>query len=98
MTMLSFTDPFGFVKNGRDERRILTNWREGLDFFGIAGRWKFLQKHILTLPGIGSLILPKVTDETGMGWLIAEANRQVDQRETDMSKGIVREKPDFMQQ
>ena len=96
--MLSFTNPFGFVKNGRDERRVLTSWREGLDFFGFAGRWKFFQKHIINLPGFASLILPSMTDETGMGWLIAEANRQVDQRESEMSKGIVQEKPDFMQQ
>ncbi|PGH07083.1 hypothetical protein AJ79_06361 [Helicocarpus griseus UAMH5409] len=97
MTMVSFTDPFGFVKNGRDERRILTNWREGLDFFGFVGRFKFFQTHIITLPGIAARLLPKITDETGMGWLMAEANKQVSQRESEMSKGKLQEKPDFLQ-
>ena len=34
MTMISFTHPLGFVRNSRDERLILTQWRKGLDYFG----------------------------------------------------------------
>ncbi|EEH18607.2 hypothetical protein PABG_07667 [Paracoccidioides brasiliensis Pb03] len=97
MTMISFTNPFGFVKNGRDERHILRNWREGLDFFGFMGRFKFFQTHIITLPGLAARLLPKLTDDAGMGWLMAEADKQVSQRELEMSKGIVKEIPDFLQ-
>jgi hypothetical protein len=96
--MVSFTNPFGFVENERDERGILKNWREGLDFFGFVGRYKFFQKYIINLPGFAALILPKITDETGMGWLMAEATRQVTGREAQMKKGVVPKKPDFMQQ
>ena len=98
MTMVSFTTPCGFVKNSRDEKLILTNWREGLDFFGFVGRFKFFQKYVLNLPGIGSLILPKITDSHGMGWLMGEAMRQISTREEENGKGIVSEKPDFLQQ
>lgn len=98
MTMVSFTEPFGFVKNSRDERRILTNWREGLDFFGFAGRFEFFQKHILNLSAVAKMILPKITDESGMGWLMAEATRQVTARDAETKKGIVPDKPDFLQQ
>lgn len=98
MTMLSFTNPFGFVKNGRDERRVLSSWRQGLDFFGFVGRFKFFQTHIIPVPGFAKLILPKITDDHGMGWLMGEANRQVNEREESAEKGTLPEKPDFMQQ
>jgi hypothetical protein len=98
MTMISFTNPWGFVKNGRDERDILKSWRQGLDLFGVAGRWNFCQKHILKLPGLGSLILPKTTDNGGMGWLVNQAVKQVQTREElNATKGF-KGKPDFMQQ
>ena len=98
MTMVSFTTPFGFVKNSRDEKLILTNWREGLDLFGFVGRFKFFQKYVMNMPGIGHLILPKITDPHGMGWLMGEAMRQISTREQENGKGIVPEKPDFLQQ
>ncbi len=31
MSMFSFTKPFGFVRNSRDERLILAKWRQGLN-------------------------------------------------------------------
>lgn len=96
--MLSFTDPWGFVKNSRDERGILKSWREGLDFFGFVGRSKSFQKYIMTLPGIASLVLPKTTDNGGMGWLINQAIMQVQNREALIASKGYHGKPDFMQQ
>lgn len=97
MTMLSFTDPWGFVKNSRDERGILKSWRQGLDLFGFAGRSKFFQNYIVRIPGIGSLILPKTTDNGGMGYLINQAITQVQTREEVIAKKAYQGKPDFMQ-
>ncbi|KAK2735172.1 hypothetical protein FQN55_002262 [Onygenales sp. PD_40] len=97
MTMVSFTSPFGFVENGRDERLILQNWREGLDMFGFVGRFKFFQTHIIKIPGLAARILPKLTDPAGMGWLMGEADRQVSTREEQIKQGIAIGKPDFMQ-
>ena len=96
--MLSFTNPWGFVKNSRDERGILKSWRQGLDLFGFAGRSKFFQKYVIHLPGLGSLILPKTTDDGGMGWLINQAITQVQTREAQIADKGYQGKPDFMQQ
>ena len=98
MTMLSFTQPFGFVEKSRDERNILTSWRQGLDFFGFAGRSKFFQHYLMHLPGLGSMIFPKLTDEGGMGWLMGEANRQVNEREELLKNDSYKGEPDFLQQ
>jgi hypothetical protein len=97
MTMLSFTDPWGFVKYSRDERGILSSWRQGLDIFGFVGRSKFVQKYVVCLPGVGSLILPKTTDAGGMGYLINQAITQVQNREEIMASKGYQGKPDFMQ-
>ncbi|GME41126.1 hypothetical protein CBS470a_001953 [Neofusicoccum parvum] len=32
ITMLSFAKPWGFIRNSRDERNILSSWRRGLNF------------------------------------------------------------------
>ncbi|KAK8090472.1 cytochrome P450 monooxygenase [Apiospora hydei] len=50
MTMVSFTEPWGFVKNSRDERGLLAEWRSGLDFFGVAGRWQTFRRHLPRRP------------------------------------------------
>jgi hypothetical protein len=42
MTILSFTDAWGFVANGRDERGLLESWRLGLDIFGFVGRFAYV--------------------------------------------------------
>lgn len=98
MTMLSFTDPFGFVENDRDERLILTSWRKGLDLFGFAGRFKFFHRYVAKLPGLGSLIFPKMTDETGMGWLMCKADEQVRKREDEIRRDPYFNQQDFLQQ
>jgi hypothetical protein len=98
MTMLSFTEPWGFVKNSRDERGILASWRQGLDFFGFVGRFTFFRKHIMRVPGLNIWMLPKTLDDSGMGFLMSEADKIVTNRELDMENGRYLEKPDFLQQ
>ncbi|OCL10020.1 cytochrome P450, partial [Glonium stellatum] len=97
MTMFSFTEPFGFVKNSRDEHHILQSFREGLPFFGFACRFKFFRNHIIKIPAVAALLLPKPSDRSGMGWLISEANKQVTQREIAIEQGTYHGKPDFLQ-
>ena len=98
MTMLSFTEPWGFVRNSRDERGILTSWRKGLDFFGFVGRFRFFRNYIMTVPGLNLWLLPKTSNDSGMGWLMSQADREVTDRENEIRQGIYRERPDFMQQ
>ncbi|CZR58264.1 related to pisatin demethylase / cytochrome P450 monooxygenase [Phialocephala subalpina] len=97
MTMLSFTEPWGFVANSRDEHQILMNWRQGLDFFGFVGRFRFFREVIMKIPGFNVWLLPAYSNDTGMGWLISQADKQVTDREAQLSNEICPEKPDFMQ-
>lgn len=96
--MISFTTPFGFVKNSRDEKDILTNWRKGLDFFGFVGRFRFFRNVIMRLPVINMWLLPATSNDSGMGWLMCEADRQVTERERIINEEGFQGKPDFMQQ
>ncbi|TGO41587.1 hypothetical protein BHYA_0019g00160 [Botrytis hyacinthi] len=98
MTVFSFNQPWGFVKDSRDERGLLHSWREGLDFIGFSARFTFFRKHILNLPGVASWALPKPSIQRGMGHLIHEADQAITQREYEISQGIYPEKPDFLQQ
>ncbi|KAF2176566.1 cytochrome P450 [Zopfia rhizophila CBS 207.26] len=97
MSMISFTNAFGCVKNQRDEKDILSNWRKGLDFFGFVGRFRFFRKHVLSLPVVGLWFLPAVSNDSGMGWLMCEADRQVTEREKMNAEKPFAGKPDFMQ-
>jgi len=97
MTMLSFTEPWGFVKNSRDERGILASWRQGLDFFGFVGRFTFFRNYLMRVPVLNTFVLPKTADDTGMGYLMSEADKIVSKREVDMSNGMYLDKPDFLQ-
>ena len=98
MSMISFTEPFGCVKNQKDEKDILSNWRKGLDFFGFVGRFRFFREKIVKLPVVGLWFLPSMSNENGMGWLMCEADRQVTDRENGNAEKGFSGKPDFMQQ
>lgn len=98
MSMISFTKPFGCVNNQRDEKDILTNWRKGLDFFGFVGRFRFFRETVIKLPIVGLWFLPAISNESGMGWLMCEADRQVTTREKQNAEKQFEGKPDFMQQ
>lgn len=95
--MLSFTEPWGFVKNSRDERGILASWRQGLDFFGFVGRFTFFRDYVMKVPGLNTFVLPKTVNDTGMGYLMSEADKIVSKREIDISNGVHLDKPDFLQ-
>jgi hypothetical protein len=97
MTMLSFTEPWGFVANGRDERGLLESWRQGLDIFGFVGRFAFFRNHIMRVPVLNTWLLPKTSDDRGMGYLMSEADRMVTKREQDEASGLTPDKPDFLQ-
>ncbi|CAO2652676.1 Nn.00g009590.m01.CDS01 [Neocucurbitaria sp. VM-36] len=97
MSMISFTEAFGCVENQRDEKNILSNWRKGLDFFGFVGRFRFFRETIIKLPVVGLWFLPSMSNDSGMGWLMCEADRQVSTREKQNEEKPFEGKPDFMQ-
>jgi hypothetical protein len=98
MSMIAFGVPFGSVKNQRDEKDILGNWRKGLPFFGFAGRFRFFRENIIKLPIIGLMFLPSMSNTSGMGWLMCEADRQVSAREKQVKEKAPDGEPDFLQQ
>ncbi|KAL1639377.1 hypothetical protein SLS58_007958 [Diplodia intermedia] len=99
MTMLSFGEPWGFVANSRDERNMLRSWREGLDFFGFVGRFRWFRDVVMKTRVGARLFLPSVADDSGMGFLMSQADSQVAERERRIeNEGFVQEKPDFLQQ
>ncbi|TGO53175.1 hypothetical protein BCON_0128g00020 [Botryotinia convoluta] len=97
MTVFLFGQPWGFVKNSRDERDLLHHWRESLDFIGFAARFTFFRKYIINIPGVASWVLPEPSSKRGVGFLIHEADRAITQREYEISQGLYPEKPDFLQ-
>ncbi|KAK7947847.1 cytochrome P450 [Apiospora aurea] len=83
MTMVLFTKPWGFVKNDRDERGMLHAWRVGTSLFGLAVRWRFMREVILSSK-LKDYILPKMSDEWGNGWLMAQGAREISDRHTKL--------------
>ncbi|KAL1617041.1 hypothetical protein SLS54_008036 [Diplodia seriata] len=99
MTMLSFGEPWGFVANSRDERAMLRSWRAGLDFFGFVGRFRWFRDVVIPTRVGARLFLPSVADDSGMGYLMSQADGAVAERERRIeNEGFAQEKPDFLQQ
>jgi hypothetical protein len=98
LATISFTHPFGSVANQRDEKDLLSNWRKGLTFFGFVGRCRFFRETVIKMPVVGLWWLPATSNDSGMGWLMCEADRQVATREKQNAEKAFNEKPDFMQQ
>jgi hypothetical protein len=97
MSMISFGEGFGSVKNQQDEKDILGNWRKGLTFYGFVGRCRFFRERIVKIPKFGLWLLPSTTSQSGMGWLMSEADRQVSTREEENRTKPHDGKPDFLQ-
>lgn len=99
ITMVSFSEPWGFVRNARDERGLLESWRIGLPFFGLAGRWRWFRQNIIANDALAKFFLPTMNDQKGMGYLYAQADREVSAREKKMEAdgGSFLERPDYLQ-
>lgn len=97
MAMVCFGEVWGFVENSRDEKGILQSFREGLVLFGFVGRWRGFRETVLQSP-LAKYILPKASDDRGMGFLIGQADRLVTERERRIEEeGFTQDKPDFLQ-
>ena len=51
----------------------------------------------MKVPGLNTFVLPKTVNDTGMGYLMSEADKIVSKREIDISNGVHLDKPDFLQ-
>jgi cytochrome P450 len=96
MSSVSFTDTFGCIESQSDVKNILENWRRALTFFGFFTRYALLRDYVLRVPGMKRFFKPKA-GESGLGWLIGEANRQVSVREKENEEKSSEEKSDLLQ-
>ncbi|KAI6267967.1 hypothetical protein MCOR27_010367 [Pyricularia oryzae] len=97
MTMVSFSEPWGFVRNDRDERELLKRWRDSLPYFGFVNRFRWF-RDVVMKSSWGVYFLPSSSDNTGMGFFMREADRQVTIREYRMkNEQYSQECPDFLQ-
>ncbi|CAG8971984.1 hypothetical protein HYALB_00003322, partial [Hymenoscyphus albidus] len=81
MALVTFSTPWGFVQNSRDQYGILTSWRHGLTWFGFSNRWRFLRETIVHHWLLGPYTQPSVDDGGGMGHLMRLADEQLRARE-----------------
>ncbi len=51
----------------------------------------------MEIPKVNMWLLPKTSNESGMGWLMRQADEQVTHREVEMEKGRHMEKPDYLE-
>ncbi|KAI1381468.1 cytochrome P450 [Hypoxylon crocopeplum] len=86
LTMLSFTKPWGFVDNQRDEGDYLKSWRKGLPYFGVYNRWNSFRDYVLKSPTLSPYFLPSTNDKTGMGFLASHADKAIKGREIEIEK------------
>ncbi|TVY54176.1 Cytochrome P450 monooxygenase gsfF [Lachnellula cervina] len=96
MTVFTFGEPWGFVQNDRDERHLLSDWHKGLHFFAIASHWRTFRENILPISWVQWWLLPKTSNESGVGYIMAQSDREVTQREK-MQLSINIDKQDFLQ-
>lgn len=98
LTLVAFTEPWGFVRSGRDEGGLLHAWRQGLPFFGFAARCRWFRRNVLASPRLAPMFLPRTSDDRGMGFLMRQADRAVGERERRIAEeGFAQEKPDYLQ-
>ncbi|KAK0670159.1 cytochrome P450 [Cercophora samala] len=91
MTLLVFGKPWGFIAHDRDERRLLTAFRESLPMFSFAARCNSFRELILSSARMRGLVMPKVDDKTGSGYLASQAKLAVAQREQEREEGVEEE-------
>ncbi|KAK3688935.1 cytochrome P450 17A1, partial [Podospora appendiculata] len=97
MTVVSFSEPWGFVKNDRDEKHILESWRKSLDVWGFVGRFGWLRENVFK-SSLSVYLLPKTDDDDGMGYLRGLADRLVTERERQIEEErFSQDKPDILQ-
>lgn len=98
LTLVAFSEAWGFVRNSRDEGQLLQSWREGLAFFGFAARSVWFRRNVLASPTLAPWFLPGTSDTSGMGFLMKQADRAVTERERRIEEeGFTQDKPDFLQ-
>ncbi|KAJ9612934.1 hypothetical protein H2200_002875 [Cladophialophora chaetospira] len=78
-TQMLFSEPVGFVKEGRDVDNVISSLHGLLSFVGVAGLHPWIAK-ILFHPRLFPLIGPKPTDKTGPGALHGFTYKQLDKR------------------
>ena len=51
----------------------------------------------MTIPWLSVWLLPQTTNESGMGWLMCQADDQVTRREKEIEEGKEMSNPDYLE-
>ena len=97
MTLVLFSEPWGFVENSRDEHGLLEHFRRGLELWGFTARSVLVRDYLLKVPSIRAWLLPNTSHTTGIGYLMSEADREIKIREAEKHVDKNKVKHDFLQ-
>lgn len=98
MTLVSFGEAWGFIKNERDEHGLSAAFNGAIDITDFFCRWTFLRETHQSIPFLMNFLLPSAKDKDGWGYLIGVAHKEVAKREKQFENGIQPESMDFTQQ
>lgn len=97
MTMIAFSEPWGFIADKTDQRQILRTWRKGIFSLSFVTRFRWLRDRV-SRAWLGSYFLPKPGDKIGLGYVMGQAEKQLTERERRIEEEMYsQEYPDFMQ-
>jgi len=68
---------------------FFTSWRLGLTSLDLLA-FHLLPHYIMTIPVLNLWLLPKISNDSGMGWLMAQADKQVADREENYERNLPR--------
>lgn len=79
---LAFGKAFGFVKTGKDVFGLIKGFHEALPVVGVMQRLRQVSDFIKGLPGIKDKLVPKPTDESGLGAVMGYRDQMLEERTT----------------
>lgn len=68
---LSFGEPLGFVKGGRDIEHLIGNFHDMAPFAAVVGALPWLARPLIENPVTRRLVMPKPGDGSGTGKIMA---------------------------
>ncbi|KAF6821825.1 cytochrome p450 [Colletotrichum plurivorum] len=70
MTMIAFSEPWGFIADKTDQRQILRTWRKGIFSLSFVTHYRWLRDRV-SRAWWGAYFLPKPGDKIGLGYVMA---------------------------
>jgi hypothetical protein len=99
ISQLCFGEKFGFVTEGRDRWGLVEGFRKGMYSQGLYARLPYWYKFVQMLPNfMARWVDGSINDPNGIGAVVAQRDRLVDERIRQREEGIYKEKGDILDQ